>query len=213
MSDTLASNGMINRLRNYFHKRISINRAIRCQGWSGEKKLSVLYDIAIRVGMLDGEILEIGSAWGRSAVLLGYASKKHIWSIDPHTGGRAFIERGEVQDSFEIFKTNLATNSLTERVTSLKFTTDEVIEKRLLPPSLRFSMVFIDGLHTARGVEVDFGLAFERLVTGGVIVFDDYFEDSIPDYTEMIDVLKERHGLLMIKDEDSRLVYCEKTVA
>ena len=67
--------------------------------------------------MLDGDILEIGSAWGRSAVLLGYASSKHIWSIDPHTGGRAFIERGEVQNSFEIFKANLAKNELNERVT------------------------------------------------------------------------------------------------
>ncbi len=142
--------------------------------------------------------------------MLGYASKKHIWSIDPHTGGRAYIERSEVQDSFEIFKENLAKNGLTERTTILKCTTDEVIANKLLPESARFSMVFIDGLHTARGVEIDFGLAFDRLVPGGVMAFDDYFENSIPDYTEMIDLLALRHGLALIKDQDSLLVYTKK---
>lgn len=211
MSSTSASKGLFNSLRDYLHKRPAIKRALNCQGWTSDKKLSVLYDIALRTSVLDGDVLEIGSAWGRSAILLGYASSKHIWSIDPHTGGRAYIERGEVQESFEIFKANLAKNGLDKRVTILKYTTDEVIAKKLLPASLKFSMVFIDGLHTARGVEIDFGLAFEHLVPGGVIAFDDYFEESIPDYTEMIDALMLRHGLALIKDEDSRMVYFEKT--
>jgi predicted O-methyltransferase YrrM len=202
---------MLNKLRSFSIRNAAVKRALCCQGWTSKKKLSVLFQIASRVSMLDGDILEIGSAWGRSAVLLGYASSKHIWSIDPHTGGRAFIERGEVQNSFEIFKANLAKNELNERVKILKHTTEEVIEKKLLPTSLRFSMVFIDGLHTGRGEELDFGLAFQRVVPGGIMAFDDYFEDSIPDYTEMIDVLVLRHGLELIKDEDSRLVYLKKT--
>ncbi len=160
--------------------------------------------------MLKGDILEIGSAWGRSAVLLGYASSKQIWSIDPHTGGRAYIERGELQNSFEIFKANMAKNGLDGRVKSFKYTTEDVVKKKLLPDSLRFSMVFIDGLHAARGVEIDFRMAFERMLRSGVMVFDDYFEVSVPDYTAMIDELARRHGLYLTKDEDSRLVYFEK---
>jgi predicted O-methyltransferase YrrM len=199
------------RLRDYFRRKSAIKQALLCQGWTGERKLSVLYDIATQTSILDGDILEIGSAWGRSSVLLGYASSKQIWSIDPHTGGRAFIERGEVQESFEIFKANLARNKLDSRVKILKHTTDEVIAKKLLPDPLRFSMVFIDGLHTAKGVEIDFGLAFERLAPGGIMVFDDYFEETIPDYTEMIDLLALKHGQALVKDEDSRLVYFEKT--
>lgn len=195
MSTVSASNGVFNWLRNYFHKKPAIKRALCCQGWTSDKKLSVLYDIALRTNLLEGDILEIGSAWGRSAVLLGHASSKHIWSIDPHTGGRAYIERGEVQESFEIFKSNLTKNKLDKRVMILKYTTEEVIAKKLLPDSLRFSMVFIDGLHTARGVEIDFDLAFQRLIPGGVMVFDDYFQKTIPDYTMMIDTLVLRHGL------------------
>lgn len=207
----ITSNSRLGRLYCYFHKRRAIKRALLCQGWTGDKKLSVLYDLAKETRKLEGDILEIGSAWGRSLVLLGYASSKQIWSIDPHTGGRAYIERGEVQDSFEIFKANVAKNKLDGRVKILKHTTNEVIEKKLLPDSLNISMVFIDGLHTARGVEIDFGLAFDHLVPGGIMVFDDYFEETIPDYTEMLDVLVNRHRLTLIKDEDSRLVYFEKT--
>lgn len=210
MSAATFSNGVFNRLHNYVYKRPAIKRALLCQGWSDEKKLSVLYDVASRTSALEGDILEIGSAWGRTAVLLGYASSKQIWSIDPHTGGRAYIERGEAQDSFEIFKANLVRNGLGERVKIFKCTTDEVVEKRLIPDSLRFSMVFIDGLHTAKGVKIDFEMAFGHLVQGGVMVFDDYFQETIPDYTEMIDELVLRNGLDLIKDKDNMMVYFEK---
>lgn len=214
MKDSRSSqNGFLELARNYFSMRRAIKRALRCQGWTDKNKLCVLFHVAKTTRGLEGDILEIGSAWGRSTVLFGYASNKNIWSIDPHTGGRAYIERGEAQDSFETFKANLARNGLDGRVKILKCTTDEVIEKKLLPDSLRFAMVFIDGLHTARGVEVDFELAFERLVQGGIMVFDDYFEDSIPDYTKMIDELVIRHNLALIKDQDARLVYIEKKTA
>ena len=213
MKDSRSSQeGFLELARNYFSMRRAIKRALRCQGWTDKNKLSVLFHVARTTCSLEGDILEIGSAWGRSAVLLGYASNKNIWSIDPHTGGRAYIERGEVQDSFEAFKANLAMNGLLDRIRVLKCTTNEVIEKQMLPNSLKLSMAFIDGLHTARGVEVDFGLAYSHLVQGGILVFDDYFEESIPDYTHMIDELMIRHDLVLIKDRESRLVYLEKTM-
>jgi predicted O-methyltransferase YrrM len=202
--------GWFSRLRIFFHKRPAIRQALYCQGWTSEAKLSFLYDVAYQTSGHEGDILEIGSAWGRSAVLLGLASKKPVWSIDPHTGGRAYIERGERQDSFDTFIANLARNELEKRVQILKNTTEEVIEKRLLPDSLKFSMVFVDGLHTARGVEVDFELAFERLVQGGVMIFDDYFQETIPDYTAMINTLALRHGLDLILKKDIMLVYFKK---
>jgi predicted O-methyltransferase YrrM len=207
------SKKMFSGIRSFFYKRAAIQHALSCQGWTSKQKLSLLYDIAWQTKELDGDILEIGSAWGRSAVLLGYASNKHIWSIDPHTGGRAFIEKGEVQNSFDIFKANMTKFGFEDRVTSLKFTTDTVIAQKLLSPSLRFSMSFIDGLHTAKGVETDFELAFARLVPGGVIIFDDYAEESIPDYTEMIDALMKRHGLRLNNDIKSGLVYIKKDSA
>lgn len=202
---------MFNRIRSHFRKKRAITEGLRCQGWTSLQKLSLLHDLAVETDSLDGDILEIGSAWGRSAVLLGHASGKRIWSIDPHTGGRAFIERGEKQNSFDIFKENLARNKLDNRVRILKHTTAEVMEKGLLPATQKFSFIFIDGLHSAEGVELDFKLAFERLVPNGIMAFDDYAEESIPDYTEMIDALMLMHKLTLIKDAASGLVYFRKT--
>ena len=202
---------MFNRIRSHFRKKRAITEALRCQGWTSLQKLSLLHDLAAQTDSLEGDILEIGSAWGRSTVLLGHASGKRIWSIDPHTGGRAYIERGDKQNSFYIFRENLTRNKLDNRVKILKHTTAEVLGKGLLSDTQKFSMVFIDGLHTAEGVELDFELAFERLVLDGIMAFDDYAEESIPDYTEMVDVLILRHKLALIKDAPSGLVYFRKT--
>lgn len=107
---------MFNRILSHFGKKRAVSKALRCQGWASLQKLSLLHDLVAQTGALEGDILEIGSAWGRSTVLLGHASDKRIWSIDPHTGGRAFIERGENQNSFDIFKENLVRNKLDNRV-------------------------------------------------------------------------------------------------
>lgn len=96
-------------------------------------------------------------------------------------------------------------------MTILKNSTAEVMEQKLVPASQKFSLEFIDSLNTAEGVEIDFNFAFGRLVLGGVMVFDDYFEESIPDYNEMIDRLATLHELALFRDTASRLVYFEKT--
>lgn len=202
---------MFDGIRSHFRKKRAITEGLRCQGWTSLQKLSLLHDLVAETDSLDGDILEIGSAWGRSAVLLGHASEKRIWSIDPHTGGRAFIERGEKQNSFDIFKENLARNKLVDRVRILKHTTAEVMENGLLSATQKFSLIFIDGLHSAEGVELDFRLAFEMLVPDGIMAFDDYAEESIPDYTQMIDALMLMHKLVLIKDAVSGLVYFRKT--
>jgi len=70
--------------------------------------------------------------------------------------------------------------------------------------------VFIDGLHTPEGVEMDFCISYPLLVDGGFMVFDDYFEDSVADYREAIDILAKKHDVALTKDAASRLVYLQK---
>lgn len=155
-----------------------ILKALSCKGWTNYERLSLLYDLLIKTKKIKGDILEIGSAFGRSTVLLGLASKKMIWSIDPHTGGRAYIEKNENQDSFKEFSSSLKKYKI-KNIKILKHTTKEVIEKGLIPKDVRFSLVFIDGLHTPKGVTIDFNLACGRLRNGGIAVFDDYFEKNV----------------------------------
>ncbi len=189
-------------------KQEAIKKALNCKGWTNELKLSLLFDLAQETKRLPGDILEIGSAWGRSTVLFGFASSKTIWSIDPHTGGIAFIKRDENQNSFNEFIENIKRFGLTDRIKILKNTTQEVIDFRLLPENTRFSLIFIDGLHTAEGVKVDFEFAYEYLVDSGVMVFDDYFEPSVPDYSQMINLLLiSQNNLDLVKDKITRLAY------
>lgn len=195
---------------NHFAKRKAIRAALRCEGWTSNDKLSFLYDMAKRTSPLEGDVLEIGSAWGRSSVVLGYACSKKIWSIDPHTGGRAFIEQGVTLDTFGDFEKNIRENGFSERVVAIKRTTADVIAMNLVPVTQRYAFVFIDGLHTAEGVALDFDFSFERLVTGGVIVFDDYYEKSIPDYSDMIDSISSKNKLELHSDQKSGLVYFVK---
>jgi len=185
----------------------TIDKALSCKGWTGEHKLSVLFDLVKETEYLNGDILEIGSAWGRSSVLLGLASKKLIWSIDPHTGGLAYIQKGEDQNSFDEFLRNLEKHGISSRVQILKHTTKEVVRQNLIAMTTKFSFVFIDGLHTSAGVQMDFEFSYERLVQAGVMVFDDYFEPSVQDYAEMIDRLVQVKAIELIKDEKSRLVW------
>lgn len=193
-------------------KERTISRALKCKGWTNENKLSILYDLAQQAGKLDGDVLEIGSAWGRSTVLLGLTTKKKIWSIDPHTGGIAYIRRGEEQNSYLEFNENLKLNMLEEKVIVLRSTTLEVEMNNLIPQEIKFSMVFIDGLHTAEGVRIDFNYAYKRLVDSGIMIFDDYFEPSLKDYGEMIDRLVYDNSIILVKDIKSRIVYFKKHV-
>lgn len=188
-------------------KQRAIRRALVCKGWTNEPKLSRMFDLVQATEHLNGDILEIGSAWGRSTVLLGLASEKSIWSIDPHTGGLAYIRKGENQDSFKEFLRNIEKYGISKKVRILKNTTREVLDQALIPDATEFSLVFIDGLHTPEAVQIDFELSYPRLVKSGVMVFDDYFEPSVRDYAEMIDRLVQANAISLIKDAQSRLVW------
>lgn len=191
-------------------KKQAIEKALSCKGWTDESKLSQLFDLAQETEQLPGDILEIGSAWGRSLIGFAFASTKNIWSIDPHTGGVAYIKREEDQNSFEEFINNIQRFNLSDRIKILKHTTSEVIELGLVSQATKFSLVWIDGLHTAEGVKTDFNFSFERLCDRGIIAFDDYFNNQFPDYTEEIDLLAQKYQLTLIKDKATKLVYCRK---
>ncbi|MDQ3046990.1 MAG: class I SAM-dependent methyltransferase [Bacteroidota bacterium] len=197
-------------LLNFFtgdKKNEIIAKAQTCKGWTTNKQLSFMYDQLNSVKSLDGDILEIGSAWGRSVVMMGLASTRKIWSIDPHTGGIAYILKKEEQNSFDEFKQNVQKFNLISRVQVLKNTTQEVIDDKLMPENVRFAFAFIDGLHTADGVKVDIEFAFPRMIKGGIIMFDDYFKPSVSDMKEMIDEMAAKYKVELVKIPECDLVY------
>ena len=61
-----------------------------------------------------------------------------------------------------------------------------------MPEQTKFSLVFVDGFHTLGGVRIDSEFSYEKLANSVVTIFDDYFEPSVPDYTnEMVLLMKE----------------------
>ncbi len=188
-------------------KQDIIRQALSCKGWTDENRLSLLFDLVRKTECLPGDILEIGSALGRSTVLLGLASSKIIWSIDPHTGGLAYINKGEDQNSYEEFLGNIARFGIAHRINVLKFATREVNEQMLIPADHNFSLIFIDGLHTAEGVRVDFELAYPRLEHLGIMVFDDYYQPTVKDYSLMIDELARKYSIELVDHQSSGLIY------
>ena len=170
----------------------------------------MLYDLVVDVCQIEGDLLEIGSAWGRSTVLLALASKRTVWSIDPHTGGSAYVQRGQKQDSYEEFIRNLEKHGVRDKVIVLRHTTEEVLIRQIVPSNVKFAFCFIDGMHTPKAVGIDFNFAYPRLVPRGIMVFDDYFEPSVRDYAKTIERLAEETGEELYKDLDSKLVWIRK---
>jgi predicted O-methyltransferase YrrM len=186
-----------------------ISKALSCKGWTNRKKLLFLYNLVKQTKNVKGDILEIGSAFGRSTVLFGLSSRKKIWSIDPHSGGLAYIEKNQDQNSFEEFSSNLKRFNL-KNIAILKHTTKEVIDKKLIPDDVPFSLVFIDGLHTPEGVTLDFELSYPLLQRGGVMAFDDYFVEKVKDYADTIDRLVQKKNIRLSKDNECKLVFFRK---
>ena len=71
-------------------------------------------------------------------------------------------------------------------------------------PTENISFAFIDGNHAPEYVENDFYLIWNKLAPGGVVAFHDY-QGDLPQTTEMIDNLKEKH-----KDEILKTDIAEK---
>ena len=73
-------------------------------GWLSPRQGARLFDLA-RATDARGEVVEIGSAFGRSTVALGLgtrvAGRGKVYAIDPHTGGSGLFEQyGRLAETF-----------------------------------------------------------------------------------------------------------------
>lgn len=106
-------------------------------------------------------VLEIGAAFGYSAVSMALAGAR-VTSVDPHG----------VHDSLGAMRVNLDAYKVTDRVNIWPGYSQDVL------PALteQFDVVFIDGDHTAPGVERDVAMARKLLRPGGIMACHDYTE-------------------------------------
>jgi len=145
-------------------------------GWLTGTDARLLYALSHH-GPAHGAIVEIGSAWGRSTVILAAASKRaareKVYAIDPHTGDRWYLEdEGKTAfSSLEQFRQNLERLDVADWVHEVVATSEDAAR---IVDTGGIRLLYIDGLHTYEAVRQDIVDWVKRVVPGGVVVFDDY---------------------------------------
>jgi predicted O-methyltransferase YrrM len=150
------------------------------RGWVYMGDAHLLYSFA-RHGQGRGAIVEIGSAWGKSTILLAsgskHANRERVYAIDPHTGDPWYTRNEHLTQfsSLAEFEHNLRSFGVTDWVTPVVATSVEAADTLDTGP---IRLLFIDGLHTYEGVKSDIERWTPRVIDGGIVVFDDYFKDE-----------------------------------
>jgi glycosyltransferase involved in cell wall biosynthesis/predicted O-methyltransferase YrrM len=134
----------------------------------------------------NGEIVEIGSCFGRSTIYLAegarHAGRGTVWAVDPHTGDIAW-DLGHVS-TYEVFLRNIRKFGVESRVKPLKMTSKEAAHAWNRTP---IRILFIDGWHSYEAVTEDILLWFPHVLPGGLIVFDDYSNPEFPGVRQAVD--------------------------
>lgn len=122
-------------------------------------------------------VLEVGSAFGYSAIALALAGAQ-VTAVDPHAG--------ELPNSLEVMRANLAAYEVADRVRMLVGTSQEVLPT-LEPGS--FDLAFIDADHTEPAVLHDVEWTLKLLRPGGVLACHDLDEGTCPGVRAALDRL------------------------
>lgn len=138
---------------------------------------SVLAEEADRLRDLAADaatVLEVGSAYGYSAAVMGLAGAQ-VTAVDPHTW---------IPGSQAAMAGIITAAGLDGQVTIVPSTSQAALPG--LPGG--YGLVFIDGDHTAPAVEHDLTWATRLTAPGGIIAVHDYGEDCCcPDVRTVID--------------------------
>lgn len=170
---------------------------------------------------LQGDLLEIGSYHGRStaAMAVHLAGSENVVVCDAfdlliddtYTGNFSIPRPGDLIEN--VLKVNPSLNS------------DRIVIHKCLSSDLKlnteqlFRFIHLDGGHTAEQAYSDLALAHLHVMTGGVIVIDDYHSPVWPTVTEGTDAyLKNCTDLKVLADlnrhgANGRKLYLIKTVS
>ena len=126
----------------------------------------------------DADVLEIGSAFGYSAVAMALAGAR-VTAVDPHTW----------LGSYTLMLSNLEVYGVRDRVQIIQGLSFEALPL-LAETGQRFDLVWIDGDHEAPSVAHDVEWARKLLRPGGTLACHDYGEDTCPGVRQALDAWK-----------------------
>jgi len=111
------------------------------------------------------QVLEIGSAFGYSAVVMALAGAD-VTAVDPHAW---------IPGSYEAMLANLAAHGVTDKVEVIRESSFQALPW-LGSEGTRYGLVFVDGDHSAEAVRHDVGWALKLLEPGGTLAVHDTTE-------------------------------------
>ena len=125
-------------------------------------------DTDVRFAPRAGDVLEVGSAFGYSAIAMALAGAK-VTAVDPHAG--------ELPNSLEVMRANLDAYEVADQVTIIAEPSQVALPRLELGS---FDLVFIDADHREPAVTHDAEWALKLLRPGGMLAMHDLDEGSCP---------------------------------
>jgi hypothetical protein len=147
-------------------------------GWLSRRQGARLFDLARTTDAL-GEVVEIGSAFGRSTVALALGTRVQgggkVYAVDPHTGGSGLVAQyGPLAQTFSsrgALLQNIVRFGLQDVVVPVPLSSTAAAA---VWPDQPIRLLFIDGWHGYEACRSDI-LTWGRWVSpGGVMVIHDY---------------------------------------
>lgn len=127
----------------------------------------------------DAEVLEIGSAYGYSAVAMALGGAEHITAVDPHSW----------LNSHTVMTQNLLDYNVID-VVSIIADFSYVAMPHLVAQGAQFDLIWIDGDHEALMVAHDVRWALQLLKPTGTLACHDYDEATCPGVRQALDAWK-----------------------
>lgn len=180
-------------------------------GWLPRTQAEWLFTMAKTLDV-PGDIVEIGSAYGRSATCMAWGIKLHgkgrVYAIDPHTGGINFVEKhkNELKDfsSLGFFLKNISRFNLEHFVVPLPHPSD--VAATVWPDDRAIRLLFIDGWHSYEACRNDMRTWSKWVSPGGVMVIHDYaWGEGVKDAVD--DTLPTLAGFGKLQFVDKNMVF------
>jgi len=157
------------------HLKIPNEHLIEGENWLGYDIRRLLYKYGMFLNHVKSpKILEIGSWKGRSAIfMLNVVLEKAdigMTCLDTWEGSE---EHNNADGLIDTFRRNLDNFGLTDRVNMIEDTSLNLLD-HFKEPNSQVNFIYLDGSHTYWDVMSDLEKCFEILLSGGIMVGDDY---------------------------------------
>lgn len=114
-----------------------------------------------------GPVVEIGSAWGLSTMILARASRRTVVTVDTHLGSGSM----KPESSLAEFTANTRRLGVGDRLEAHTMTSADLAAVYSGEPA---ALLYVDGLHTFEGATSDIDAWLPHVRHDALVVFDDY---------------------------------------